>query len=262
MSPDATFPRYPIMDTAIDNVSMAEALDLIDRFVTGRTPRIIVTANVDHLMLMRKNAAFREAYGRADVVTCDSVPLKWALAFLGTPIKERVAGADLFIALAPRAAEKGYRLFYLGAAPGVAEEAAAALRERFPSLNVVGMYSPPVMSAEELAADEETLHRVRDARPDVLFAAFGAPKQELWLDAVKERLGVPVSVGVGAAFDFAGGTVKRAPRWMQRCGLEWFYRLTQEPGRLWRRYLLVDSRFVCYVLRERWRRRKAAKASD
>jgi N-acetylglucosaminyldiphosphoundecaprenol N-acetyl-beta-D-mannosaminyltransferase len=261
MSRDAPFPRYPIMDTAVDDVSMAEALDLVDRFVAERAPRIIVTANVDHLMLMRKDAAFREAYGRADVVTCDSVPLKWALAFLGTPIKERVAGADLFIALAPRAAEKGYRLFYLGAAPGVAEEAAAALRERFPKLNVVGTYSPPVMSAEELAADEETLRRVRDARPDVLFAAFGAPKQELWLDAVKERLGVPVSVGVGAAFDFAAGTVKRAPRWMQRCGLEWFYRLTQEPGRLWRRYLLVDSRFVCYVLREKLRRRKAAKAS-
>ncbi|HUU55841.1 MAG TPA: WecB/TagA/CpsF family glycosyltransferase [bacterium] len=259
MSRDVTFPRYPVMDTAIADVSMAEALDVIDRFVEDRSPRVIVTANVDHLMLMRKNAAFREAYGRADLVTCDSVPLKWALAFLGTPIKERVAGADLFIALAPRAAAKGYRLFYLGAAPGVAERAAEALRGRFPTLNVVGIYAPPVMSAEELAEDEETLRRVREAKPDVLFAAFGAPKQELWLDAVRERLGVPVSIGVGAAFDFAAGTVKRAPRWMQRGGLEWLYRLTQEPGRLWRRYLFVDSRFGFYVLREKIRGRKAAK---
>jgi N-acetylglucosaminyldiphosphoundecaprenol N-acetyl-beta-D-mannosaminyltransferase len=259
MSPEAEFPRYPVMDTAIADVSMAEALELIDRFIAERTPRVIVTANVDHLMLMRKDAAFREVYGRADLVTCDSVPLKWALTFLGTPIKERVAGADLFLALAPRAAAKGYRLFYLGAPPGVAEQAAAELRRRFPALNIVGTYSPPVMSAEELAEDEETLGRVREAKPDVLFAALGAPKQELWMDAVRERLGVPVSIGVGAAFDFAAGTVKRAPRWMQRSGLEWFYRLTQEPRRLWRRYLFVDSRFGFYILREKLRRRKAAR---
>jgi len=134
------------------------------------------------------------------------------------------------------------------------------LRERFPQLNVVGTYSPPVMSAGELARDEETLRRVREAKPDVLFAAFGAPKQELWLDAVRERLGVPVSIGVGAALDFAAGTVKRAPRWMQRGGLEWLYRLVQEPCRLWHRYLFVDSRFVFHVLLEKLRGRKAAPA--
>jgi N-acetylglucosaminyldiphosphoundecaprenol N-acetyl-beta-D-mannosaminyltransferase len=177
---------------------------------------------------------------------------------LGTPVKERVAGADLFGALAERAAEAGYRLFYLGAAPGVAEKAAAVLAERYPGLNVVGTFSPPVMPWEELARDEETLRRIREAKPDVLFVAFGAPKQEMWLDAVRDRLGVPVGIGVGAAFDFAAGTVKRAPRWMQRVGLEWLFRLTQEPRRLWRRYLFVDSRFACYVLKEKFRGRKAA----
>ncbi len=252
--------RIPIMDTAIHNVSVAETLDIVDRFVAEGTPRVIVTANVDHLMLLRKDATFREAYGRADLVTCDSVPLKWGLAFLGTPVKERVAGADLFGALAERAAQKGHRLFYLGAPPGVAEKAAEALTARYPGLNVVGTYSPPVMPWRELARDEETLQRIREARPDVLFVAFGAPKQELWMDAVRDRLGVPVGIGVGAAFDFAAGTVKRAPRWMQRAGLEWLFRLSQEPRRLWRRYLFVDSRFACYVLREKIRRGKAAAA--
>lgn len=250
--------RYPIMDTAIHNVSVAETLDIVDRFVADGSPHVIVTANVDHLMLLRKDAAFREAYRRADLVTCDSVPLKWALAFLGTPVKERVAGADLFPALAERAARAGHRLFYLGAAPRVAEKAAGVLKARYPTLKVVGTYAPPVMPWEELARDEETLGRVREAKPDVLFAAFGAPKQELWLNAVRDQLLVPVSIGVGAAFDFAAGTVKRAPRWIQRAGLEWLFRLSQEPRRLWRRYLFVDSRFACYVLREKLRGRKAA----
>jgi N-acetylglucosaminyldiphosphoundecaprenol N-acetyl-beta-D-mannosaminyltransferase len=245
------------MDTAIHNVSMEETLDIIDRFVAERKPRTIVTANVDHLMLLRKNVVFREVYRRADLVTCDSVPLRWALAFLGTPVKERVAGADIFMASAPRAAEKGYRVFYLGAGPGVAEEAARVLTERHPKLQVVGAYSPPVMSWEELAEDEETLSRIANAKPDILFAAFGAPKQELWLETVRKKLRIPVGVGVGAAFDFAAGSVKRAPRWMQRCGLEWLYRFTQEPGRLWRRYLFVDSRFGFYVLQEKLRGRRA-----
>jgi N-acetylglucosaminyldiphosphoundecaprenol N-acetyl-beta-D-mannosaminyltransferase len=113
------------------------------------------------------------------------------------------------------------------------------------------------MSWEELAEDEETLSRIADAKPDILFAAFGAPKQELWLETVRKKLRIPVGVGVGAAFDFAAGSVKRAPRWMQRCGLEWLYRFTQEPGRLWRRYLFVDSRFGFYVLREKLRGRRA-----
>lgn len=250
--------RFPIMDTAIHNVSVAETLDIVDAFVADGSPRVIVTANVDHLMLLRKDAPFREAYRRADLVTCDSVPLKWALTFLGTPVKERVAGADLFGALAKRAATAGHRFFYLGAAPGVAAQAARVLAERHPGLNVVGTYSPPVMPWDELAHDEGTLARIREAKPDVLFVAFGAPKQELWLNAVRDRLGVPVGVGVGAAFDFAAGTVKRAPRWIQRAGLEWLFRLSQEPRRLWRRYLFVDSRFACYVLREKFRGRKAA----
>ncbi|UCH78510.1 MAG: WecB/TagA/CpsF family glycosyltransferase [Candidatus Coatesbacteria bacterium] len=261
MPSELGFPRHPIMNAAVDDVTMAEALDLIDRFVAERTPRVIVTVNVDHLMLMRRDLAFREAYARADLITCDSTPLKWALAFLGTPIRERVPGADLFPAVAERAARVGHRLFYLGAAPGVAERAAETLRRRHPGLQVVGTYSPPVMAWEELGRDEETLRRVEEARPDILFAAFGAPKQELWLDAVRDRLRVPVGIGVGGAFDFAAGETKRAPRWMQRAGLEWSFRLAQEPGRLWRRYLCVDSRFIYHVLIEKCRGRKAAAPS-
>jgi N-acetylglucosaminyldiphosphoundecaprenol N-acetyl-beta-D-mannosaminyltransferase len=243
----------PFMGVNIANVSMAEALDVIESFVAERTPRLVITANVDHLMQIRRDGAFRAVYDRADLVTCDSIPLKWALAFLGTPVKNRVAGADMIFTLAERAAQKGLTLFLLGAATGVAESAAAMLRGRYPGLKIAGTYSPPIMPLADIVRDEETARRVREAAPDIILVAFGAPKQELWLDAVRDKINVPVGIGVGAAFDFVAGTVKRAPVWVQKIGLEWLHRLFQEPRRLWRRYLFVDSRFVFHVLKEKIR---------
>lgn len=260
--PGKSYERVSILGTTLWNVSMAEALDILDDFVAAGTPHTVVTANVDHLMLLEKNAAFREAYIRADLVTCDSIPLKWACRFLGTPLKDRVAGADLFFTIAERAAAKGHRLFYLGAAAGVAEKARAAMEKRFPGIKIVGCYSPPVMPVEELVRDAETLHRVREARPDILLAAFGAPKQELWLEAMRETLRIPVGIGVGAAFDFASGTVKRAPVWIQAVGLEWLWRLAHEPRRLWRRYLLMDTRFLFRIIKEKFKRRPANDAPE
>jgi len=255
------FSRTPVLRARLANVTMAETLVIIGRFVIARVPRLIVTANVDHLMLLEKDPAFREVYERADLVTCDSIPLRWACAFLGRPVKERVAGADLFYTIAAHAAEKGWRLFYLGAADGVAEKAAAVMTARYPQLKIVGTYAPPVMTLEELIKDDETFRRVSTATPDILLVAFGAPKQELWLDAMRDKLRIPVGIGVGAAFDFAAGTVKRAPRWVQNIGLEWLHRLFQEPRRLWRRYLLGDAKFAFYVLREKWGNRKDYEAT-
>jgi len=242
------------MSTAVDNVSMSETLDLIESFIAQGKPHLIVTANVDHLMLLEKNEAFRAAYARADLITCDSIPLKWALSILGRPIKERVAGADLIGPLCARAAQRGIKLFFLGAAPGVAAKAKEVLERRYPGLNIVGTYAPPVMPLQELLRDQESIRRVREARPDVLLVAFGAPKQEIWLDAMRDDLGVPVGIGVGAAFDFAAGVIKRAPAWVQNAGLEWLWRLLQEPRRLWRRYFLMDARFVFFVIKEKLRR--------
>jgi len=250
------------MGVDIAAISMAEALDVIERFVAEGGPHVVVTANVDHLMLLQRDAAFREVYDRAELITCDSIPLKWALSFLGRSVKGRVAGADMVYALAERAAAKGLRLFFLGAAPGVAAAAAASLSRRYPGLQVVGTYSPPVMAWRELAEDAATLETVRGTRPDVLLAALGAPKQEMWLDAVRERMGVPVGIGVGAAFDFAAGTLRRAPVWVQKLGLEWLWRLFQEPRRLWRRYLFIDLRFIFIVLKEKYRGKNRGTASE
>ncbi len=248
MTPGKTYKSVSILGAQIADLSMAEALDAIDAFVADGSPHVVITANVDHLMQLRRDAAFRRAYERADLVTCDSIPLKWALSFLGQPVKERVAGADMLFTIAKRAVARRYRLFYLGAAPGIAAAAAALMTKRYPGLNIVGTYAPPIMPLEELIAHEETRRRIREAKPDILFAAFGAPKQELWLAAVRDEVGVPVAIGVGAALDFAAGAVKRAPRWVQSIGAEWLWRLLQEPRRLWRRYLFVDTRFIFCVL--------------
>lgn len=243
------------MDVAIDDVTMAETLDIIDEFVRGRTPRVIITANVDHLMLLRRDEDFRHAYRRADLVTCDSIPLKWALRFLNRPVKERVAGADMVFTVAERAAQKGWKVFYLGGAPGVAAAAAKKIKSLYPALEIAGVYSPPMMSWRELAHHDETVARVRAAQPDILFVAFGAPKQEIWLDVMRDTLGVPVGIGIGGALDFPAGRFPRAPRIVQNAGLEWLWRLGHDPKRLWKRYLFVDSRFAFYVLREKIKRR-------
>jgi N-acetylglucosaminyldiphosphoundecaprenol N-acetyl-beta-D-mannosaminyltransferase len=186
----------------------------------------------------------REAVLGAAFNVADGMPLVWASRWHKARLPERVAGSDLFPALAELAAEKRYRVFLLGGAPGVADTAAQNLCRRYPGLQVVGVEAPPF---RDLSADEEAalLARIRAARPDMLFVAFGQPKGEVWLARNHQALGVPVCVQVGATLDFIAGRVPRAPRFLQRVGLEWAYRLYQEPGRLFTRY----ARNAAFLLR-------------
>jgi N-acetylglucosaminyldiphosphoundecaprenol N-acetyl-beta-D-mannosaminyltransferase len=170
-------------------------------------------------------------------------------------LPERVAGSDLIYGMCEHAAAKGYRVYLLGAAPGVAQEAADKLVERYPALQIAGVECPPF---RQLSADEEQhqIDRIRTVRPDILFVAFGQPKGEFWIAERLERLGVPVSVQVGASLDFVAGRVRRSPTWMRKTGLEWLYRLAQEPRRLARRYLdnilfMVRAVFAARFRRER-----------
>jgi N-acetylglucosaminyldiphosphoundecaprenol N-acetyl-beta-D-mannosaminyltransferase len=194
---------------------------------------------MDFIRLAREDPAFRAAVNGADLVVPDGVPVLWAARLLRQPLGERVTGVDLVEQGAALAAARGYRVFLLGAAPGVADAAAAALTRRHPGLCIAGTYAPPIgpFSAEENA---RMVAAVRAARPHLLFVAFGAPRQELWIRAHLDELEVPVCVGVGGTFNFLSGAVPRAPRWMRRAGLEWAHRLAHEPGRLWRRYLVHD----------------------
>lgn len=224
-----------ILGVPFDHVTLAQSLARIEAMIASRRPHYVVTANVDFLVQAHRDVELRRILLDADLVLCDGTPLVWASRWLGNALPERVAGSDLAPALIRTAAEKGHRLFFLGAGPGVAAEAGAKLKAQHPTLQIVGTYAPPFSHLLEMDHDE-IVRRIREARPDILLVSFGCPKQEKWIAMHHRSLGVPVAIGVGATLDFLAGRMKRAPDWMRRSGTEWLYRLWQEPGRLYRRY--------------------------
>jgi len=231
--------RVNLLDTWIDKIDCTGALARIEAFVRSRQPHQLVTVNVDFLRLASSDAAFRTLINSADLVVPDGMPLLWGARLLGDPLLERVTGVDLVTACARLSAEKGYRLFLLGAGEGIAAQAADALRARYPGAQIVGAYTPP-MGPFTPEQDAEMVQRIQEAAPDMLFVAFGAPRQDQWIRTHMQELGVPVCMGVGGALDMLAGKLNRAPQWMQEQGLEWLYRLVQEPTRLWRRYFVQD----------------------
>ncbi len=215
--------------------TVAEAVAAVSELIRAGRPSFFITAPTHYAMLTEQCADLREINERAAFIVADGKPLVWASRMQGEPLPERVAGSDLIFHLCEEAANKGYRVFLLGGAEGVADEAARRLVERYPGLKIVGTECPPFRptTPEE---EEAMLDRIRNAEPDLLFVAFGQPKGERWILRHYEALGVPVSVQVGASLDFAAGRVHRAPRWMQKSGLEWVFRMAQEPRRLAGRY--------------------------
>jgi N-acetylglucosaminyldiphosphoundecaprenol N-acetyl-beta-D-mannosaminyltransferase len=216
-------------------LTLVETVEFVGELVRRGEPSFFITAPTHYAMLTERNADLRELNSRAAFILADGAPLVWASRWSGLPLPERVAGSDLIFELSAEAAKQGYRIFLLGGAAGVADEAAERLRARYPGLQVVDTFSPPF---RELTAGEwdAIVGRIRAARPDILLVAFGQPKGERWVDQHLAELGVPVSVQLGASLDFVAGRVRRAPRWMQRAGLEWAFRLWMEPRRLFTRY--------------------------
>ncbi|WP_322815158.1 WecB/TagA/CpsF family glycosyltransferase [Chloroflexus sp.] len=243
-----------ILGVPIDNLTMAEALDRCDEFIvegraTGRLHQI-ATVNADFVVNALHDPELRRILQEADMATADGMPLVWASRLLGGPLPGRVTGADMVPALAERAAQRGYSIFFLGAREGVAAKAAAILQERYPGLKVAGVLSPPPRSVLEM--DRSIVETVKAAQPDILLVAFGNPKQEKWIRMYAHELRVPIAIGVGGTFDMIVGVTRRAPLWMQRSGLEWVYRLIQEPRRLWKRYVHDFVYFGYFFFRQWW----------
>jgi len=230
-----------IAGVPIDDLNMEEALDRIEDFILSRRPHQIATVNTDFIVKAWDDPELRHILQDSDMLTADGMPMVWGARLLGTPLEGRVTGADLVPALAERGAQKGWRIYFLGARPGIAARAAEILKERYPSLQVAGVYSPPPNNVIEMEAD--LVERVRQAHPDILLVAFGNPKQEKWIHMHLAELDVPVCIGIGGTLDFIAGEVRRAPPWMQKNGLEWLYRLLQEPRRMWQRYVVDIYQF-------------------
>lgn len=241
-----------ILGVPFDNVTTAQTVASIEDMVESRQPHHLVTANVDFLVQSLHDVELHRILTDAHMVLCDGMPLVWASRLLGNPLPERVAGSDLVPLLIETAVRKQYRLFFLGAAPEIAEQAVANLKAKHPQVVIAGHYSPPMASLFEMD-HAEICRRIREAKPDLLFVSFGCPKQEKWIAMHYRDLNVPVAVGVGATIDFLAGKVLRAPRWMRATGLEWLFRLAQEPRRLFKRYMRGLWVFTWAIVLQWWR---------
>lgn len=229
--------RMKFMNTEIDNLTMDEALRRIDKLIQKNNNAYVVTPNVNHIVRLEKDKELQEAYKHADLILTDGKPLIWMSKWYGTPIKEKVSGSDLFYRLCEMAAIKDYGVFFLGAAEGVAEKAASKMMLQYPGLRVVGTLSPRNGFEKDEVELERIIRIVKAAAPQILMVCLGCPKQELFVFNHKQQLGVPISLCIGASLDFAAGIVKRAPKWMSEHGVEWVFRIKQEPKRLLGRYV-------------------------
>ena len=247
----------PIWGLPLAPLDRSAAADAVMGLVAAGRPSFFITANLHYAMLTGEVPGLREVNGRAALVLADGAPLVWASRWRGTPLPERVAGSDLIFDLCERAARDGAGLFLLGGAPGVADAAARRLEGLYPGLRIVGTACP---AAEELAGEGlgQLLATIRGARPDILLVALGQPKGELWLLRNLEALAVPVSAQIGATLDFIAGRVRRAPRIVQRIGMEWAFRMLQEPGRLAPRYARNAWFLLRMIARDLTRGRPAA----
>lgn len=243
--------RIEVLGCTIDNLTMEETLHRVEQFIRSGQPHQHVVVNIDKLVKAHKDPELRTIINKCALVSVDGVPVIWASRLLGTPLKERVNGTDLFEALVERAAQKGWRVFFLGAREEIVAHVRARYEQQFPTLQVAGHRNGYWTPDEEPAVAQQ----IADSRADILFVGFSSPKKEQFLGKYQAMMRVPFAMGVGGSFDVIAGLYSRAPRWMQRSGLEWFHRFLQEPRRMFRRYFVEDMYFVPLFAAELYRER-------
>lgn len=238
--------RFPVVGTWIQSTDYERTVETIGGWIAAGRRDYVCVANVHAVMEAHRDAAVRAVYNASGLTVPDGMPLVWTGRALGHADVRRVYGPDLMLRLCATAAQRGWSCYFYGGGPGVAARVAEGLVSRFPPLRVAGASAPPfrALDAAEEAAER---HRINDAAPTIVFVGLGCPKQELWMAAQRAHLDASVLIGVGAAFDFHAGVVRQAPRWMMRAGLEWLFRLSQEPRRLWHRYLVYNPLFVFHL---------------
>jgi len=250
-----------ILDTPISIVSLDRVIGLFDAWMANRQDRCVVLRDVHGIMRARNDVDLRNAHEHADLITPDGMPLVWVSRIAGTHGISRVCGADLLSAVCRHGLEVGWRHYFYGGAPGVAEQVIAQLLRKHPAIQIAGWYFPPFRALNR-DEDEFACADIRAKHADFVWVGLGTPKQELWMEDHRGRCGGAIMLGVGAAFNFHSGSTSRAPKWMQNGGLEWLFRLLQEPRRLWRRYLLLAPLFAILVSLDLVRSRIAPQTRD
>ena len=239
-----------MLGVGISLINMDIALDRLDRWVAERARDYVTICTVHTVMDCRRDERLRQIVNAGGMTTPDGMPLVWLSRLAGHRYVSRVYGPDLMLAEMAASQARGHRHFFYGGQAGVAVRLAANMRRRFPGVSIVGTLTPPMGTAEELC-NAPTAAAINAAQPDIVWVGLTAPKQERWMACMRPQLEAPVLIGVGAAFDFHTGRVAQAPRWMQRAGLEWLFRLLHEPRRLWRRYLIDNPWFLWELARQK-----------
>ncbi|MBE6112218.1 MAG: WecB/TagA/CpsF family glycosyltransferase [Peptococcaceae bacterium] len=236
--------RLDVLGVGIDKVTSQQALEKIGEFIASGQPHQIVTANAEIIYQASKNEKMRNIINNAQMVTADGSGVVWASRQLGEPLEQRVTGIDLVNSICEQSAKDKWKIYILGSAPGVAATAAVNIRDKFPGCNIVGTHHGYFNAKEE----KQILAELEQLKPDVLFVALGAPKQEYWIADHLADLGIPVGMGIGGSMDVLSGNVKRAPKWMQKMSLEWLYRLLIQPTRFKR--VLALPKFMLAVKKQ------------
>jgi N-acetylglucosaminyldiphosphoundecaprenol N-acetyl-beta-D-mannosaminyltransferase len=243
-------PSYEVLGVRVDAVQIPDVVSRMEEWIKRRDAcRYIAVTDMHSLMQAQHAESFKKILLDADLVVPDGFPLVWLGRRKGLALRRRVYGPELMERFCEESTTQGYRHFFYGGAQGVAEDLSIRLSARFPGLQIAGAYCPPFCPLTQ-QEDEEVVSMINSVRADVVWVGLGAPKQERWMFEHRGRLQAPVLVGVGAAFDFHTGRIAQAPLWMREHGLEWFFRLSHEPGRLWRRYLIYGTQFVVLVILE------------
>lgn len=236
--------KQRLLNTYVNNLSMSETIDEIEKMIACEKKSYVVAINVDVVMKIEQDSYLKKITDNADMVLVDGKPLIWVSKIHKNPVKAKISGSDLVPLLCAEAAHKGYSLFIIGGKEGIAKKAKIRLEEQYPTINVVGTYAPPFGFEDDSKELDKINNMISEKKPDLLIACFGCPKQEKWIYENYQKYDAKVSICAGATVDFLAGNVNRAPKWMSEHGLEWFYRFLQEPRRMFKRYFIDDIKII------------------
>lgn len=244
--------KINIAGVGISNINLFDTINKFNEVISSNLKFSVCVTPVNCIVWAASNIELQKIYNDSDLTLCDGVPLLWIAKFLGTPLSGRVTGLDLFPLYVEECYKKGFSFFLLGAKEGVGEYLKKIFEEKFPGIKIVGVYSPPFAEKFSDEENQKMITMINAVKPNVLWVSLTAPKQDIWIYEHFDQLDVNIAIGVGGAFEVTAGLIKRSPKWMQKAGLEWFYRFLKEPRRLFRRYFIEAPKIFYLVLKQKF----------